>query len=82
MKTYNRFDKNDYITDNESKGLKKLLRLQRCYYQHLLKSAPPFASYIMHKIWLKETADPYQRYICRSPNCKNRCRTYYICHPS
>ena len=74
---------NDYVID-DCETTKKSVTSQRRRRQNLLKSAlPRIKKYCAtRKIWIKESADTHQRYICKSSNCKNRCRTYCVCDPS
>ena len=63
---------NDYIIDDKYKAREKLARLQRCYSEHLVKSAPPSTKKycITCEIWIKGLSNPHQRYISRSKNYK------------
>ena len=74
---------NDYITD-DTEGVQRSGRMRRRKQQHLLRSAPPNTKFYCasREIFIKTAKIPYQRYTCRSPNCKNRTRTYCICNPS
>ena len=74
---------NDYVTD-DAEGVQRSRRMLRRKQQHLLRSAPPNTKYYCtsREIFIKTEKNPYQRYTCKSPYCKNRTRTYCICNPS
>ena len=74
---------NPYVTD-DNEGVRKSRRIHRRRQQHLLRSTPVKAKHFCtsREIWIKSAKYDYQRHTCRSPNCKNRCRTYCMCSPS
>ena len=69
---------NDFLEKDVTCGVRKRKR----HSEHELCTAPPHAKKITHENWDTSSKCRYQQFICKSPNCTKRVRTYCSCDPT
>ena len=69
---------NDYLSSDTTGSVEE--RKKRKVVDHQLERAPTFAKRFECGQWDLTCKSEYQQYLCRTPKCKNRVRTYCACN--